>query len=144
MLAHTTVGITRYFDTRYFDDEEKKTAPPGVLGIRGTGGFQYWQPVLLQERTVAAHTNTGRLAQCSCDNARNIRTTAWSDNPPAVTVVGSQRLLLRRGGTDLELLQSGYLAACLEKHQGIGTVADHAYAFLQKSARVASIDHVPY
>jgi len=33
-LAHSTVGITRYFD-----DNEKKEARPGVLGIRGTGWF---------------------------------------------------------------------------------------------------------
>ena len=34
MLAHSAVGITHYFD-----DEEKKAAPPGVLAIRGTGWF---------------------------------------------------------------------------------------------------------
>jgi hypothetical protein len=33
-LAHSTVGITRYFD-----GEEKKAAEPGVLGISGTGWF---------------------------------------------------------------------------------------------------------
>jgi hypothetical protein len=33
-LAHSTVGITRYFD-----DNEQKNAPPGVLGIRATGWF---------------------------------------------------------------------------------------------------------
>jgi len=34
LLAHSAVGITHYFD-----DEEQKTAPPGVLAIRGTGWF---------------------------------------------------------------------------------------------------------
>jgi hypothetical protein len=33
-LAHSTVGITRNFD-----DNEKKNAPPGVLGIGATGWF---------------------------------------------------------------------------------------------------------
>jgi hypothetical protein len=33
-LGHSTVGITRYFD-----DNEQKNAPPGLLGIRGTGWF---------------------------------------------------------------------------------------------------------
>jgi hypothetical protein len=33
-LAHSTVGIMRYFD-----DNEKKNAPPGVLGIGATGWF---------------------------------------------------------------------------------------------------------
>jgi trypsin-like peptidase len=33
-LAHSTVAITRYFD-----DQEQKNAPPGVLGVGGTGWF---------------------------------------------------------------------------------------------------------
>jgi hypothetical protein len=33
-LAHSTVGITRYFD-----DNEKRNAPPGVLGVGATGWF---------------------------------------------------------------------------------------------------------
>jgi len=34
LLAHSAVGITYYFD-----EEEKKAAPPGVLAIRATGWF---------------------------------------------------------------------------------------------------------
>jgi hypothetical protein len=49
VLAHSTVGITRYFD-----DEEKKTAPPGVLGIRGTGWFLAPLSLVTVKHVVAA------------------------------------------------------------------------------------------
>jgi hypothetical protein len=48
LLAHSTVGITRYFD------DAERTAQPALLGIQGTGSFRSSTTIVTIEHVVAA------------------------------------------------------------------------------------------
>src|SRR5262249_9785405 len=73
--APSTAGITPYFD-----DEEKKAAPPGVLGIRGTGWFL--APLLLAtvKHVVAAMNLTDK-------NWKKVESRNEEDKEPIATRV---------------------------------------------------------
>src|SRR5215510_3938389 len=48
LLAHSTVGITRYFD------DAERAAQPNLLGIQGTGWFRSTTVIVTVEHVVAA------------------------------------------------------------------------------------------
>jgi hypothetical protein len=67
MLAHSGVGITHYFD-----DEEKKAAPAGVLAIRGTGWFLSPLSLVTVKHVAAAmHLSEQNWKQVEIRNGQN-------------------------------------------------------------------------
>ena len=64
-LAHSTVGITRYFD-----DNEKKEARPDVLGIRGTGWFLSPLSMVTVKTCCRGHASIGPELEASRDSKR--------------------------------------------------------------------------
>src|SRR5262245_14498001 len=66
-LTHSTVGIMRYFD-----DNEKKEARPGVLGIRGAGWFLSPLSMVTVEHAAAAmHLSDQNWKQVEIQNGLN-------------------------------------------------------------------------
>src|SRR5262245_6256503 len=66
-LAHSTVGVTRYFD-----DNEKKEARPGVLGIRGTAWFlSPLSMVTVKHAAAAMHLSDQNWKQVEIRNGLN-------------------------------------------------------------------------